>query len=180
MLFKPKHIDRIREGEKTVTRRDWAENYNRPSVGSVQMATTEMFQSDEECDCYIRILDVFQQPLGEMDDEDARKEGGYESLEEFQVSWEEIVGEWDPVLVVDVVEFEYVGESRHAGDEHPGEVCGICGADLGIEEGYVTLTDQGILIYCDRDRCRERARELERDVDPEPDETLAAFQEGGQ
>lgn len=111
MLFQEEHIGQIREGEKTATRRDWAENYNRPSEGSIRMASTKMFQKDANCDCYIRVTDVYQEPLGEMTEEDATKEGGY-SLEEFREVWKEINGEWDPELVVDVVEFEYVGLTR--------------------------------------------------------------------
>lgn len=111
MLFKPHHIEAIRTGEKTATRRQWADEYNRPNVGSVQMATTDMFTPDEECDCYIRITAVYQQALSEMTAADAQAEGGY-TLKEFEQVWDEIVGEYDPEAVVDVVEFEYVGHSR--------------------------------------------------------------------
>lgn len=111
LLFKPRHIEAIRDGVKTATRRDWAENYPRPSEGDIRMAVTEMFTSDAECDCYIRVTDIYQEPLGEMTQEDARKEGGYD-LAGFREAWETINGEWDPDLVVDVVEFEYVGRSR--------------------------------------------------------------------
>lgn len=107
ILFKPRHIPLIRNGAKTVTRRDWDENYPRPNVGSVRAAVTEMFTPREECNCWIRILDVYQEPLGEMDQEDARKEGGY-TLADFEQAWREINGDYDPDQVVDVVEFEYV------------------------------------------------------------------------
>lgn len=113
LLFKPPHIPLIRDGKKTATRRDWAENYPRPKPGSIRMAVTEMFTSDEECDCYIRVTDVYEEPLGELDQEDARKEGGY-GIDDFREAWEQINGEgsWDPDMVVDVVEFEYVGRER--------------------------------------------------------------------
>jgi len=75
------------------------------------MAVTEMFTTDEDADCYIRVTDVYQEPLGEMDHKDAREEGGYD-MASFQDTWEQINGEWDPELVVDVVEFEYVGRER--------------------------------------------------------------------
>lgn len=114
MLFQDDHIAAIREGRKTATRRDWDDGYNaRPSPGDVRMATTHLFESDDECDCYIRVLDVYQEPLGDMDQEDARKEGGY-SLDDFREAWAEINDEWDPDQVVDVVEFEYVGRKRPA------------------------------------------------------------------
>ena len=111
LLFKPRHIEAIRDGVKTATRRDWAEGYHRPSEGDIRMAVTEMFTSDEECDCYLRVTDVYQEPLGEMNHEDARKEGGY-GMDDFREAWEQINGEWEPDLVVDVVEFEYVGRER--------------------------------------------------------------------
>lgn len=114
MLFKDYHIPMIRSGSKTVTRREWSENYARPNEGSVQIASDEMFTSDEEADCYIRILDVYEQPLGEMTDEDAQKEGDYEDLEEFRDGYADVYGDdaWDPEKEVWVVEFEYVGRER--------------------------------------------------------------------
>lgn len=111
MLFKPEHIDKIRAGEKTVTRRDW----ERPQVreGGVYMATTEMFTSHDEADCYIRVTDHYTERLGDISEEQARREGRY-SLEEFREAWERINGDWDPDLEVHVVEFEYVGRERPA------------------------------------------------------------------
>jgi uncharacterized protein YhfF len=119
MLFKDYHIPMIRSGSKTVTRREWDENYGRPNVGSVQIASDEMFTSDEEADCYIRILDVYNQPLGEMTDEDAQKEGDYETMEEFREGYAKVYGEgaWDPEKVVAVVELEYVGRERPTEEE---------------------------------------------------------------
>lgn len=112
MLFKPYHIDQIRDGEKTVTRREWERRQVKP--GGVYIAATEMFVSDDEADCYVRVTDVYEQPLGDMDDEDARREGDYETLEDFRDGYERVYGEgsWDPEKVVWVVEFEYVGRSR--------------------------------------------------------------------
>lgn len=109
MLFQPEHIEQIRAGEKTVTRRDWAHRQAVP--GNVYMASTEMFQSDDEADCYISVENVYRQPLGEMDEQDADAEGGY-TLAEFRDVWREINGEWKPEKVVYVVEFEYVGRER--------------------------------------------------------------------
>lgn len=111
MLFKPHHIEQIRAGEKTETRRDWSPNYNRPKIGSVHMAATEMFATDDDCDCYIRVLDVYRERLGDLDAESAEAEGGY-TVDEFRDVWTDINGEYDPDLEVDVVEFEYVGRER--------------------------------------------------------------------
>lgn len=115
LLFKPEHIEAIRAGTKTVTRRDWADGYPRPNVGSTRGATTEMFQTREEIDCWLRILDVYEEPLSEMTNEDARKEGGY-GMADFREAWRDINGEWNPELVVDVVVFEYVGRERPEAD----------------------------------------------------------------
>lgn len=113
MLFKPRHIELIREGVKTATRRDWKDQYARPNEGSIVMAVPEMFATDDECDCYIRVESIYQQPLGEMTQADAVKEGGY-TLRGFRDEWEQINGadSWSDDLVVDVVEFEYVGRER--------------------------------------------------------------------
>lgn len=111
LLFQPEHIEQIREGEKTATRRDWSPNYNGAKVGNVYIAADEMFQSDGDADCYIRVTDRYREPLAEMDESDADAEGGY-TLSEFREVWRDINGAWTPQLVVDVVEFEYVGRER--------------------------------------------------------------------
>lgn len=115
MLFKERHIPLIRSGDKTATRREWGDAYARPTVGSVHMAVTELFTLDEECDCYILIEDVFEQPLGAMTHHDARREGDYVSVDAFRESYAEIYGDWDPERVVDVVHFRYVGRERPEG-----------------------------------------------------------------
>lgn len=108
LLMKPHHVPLVRSYQKTATRRDWDPNYPRPRVGSVRMIVTEMFTPREAADCWVRIHDVYKQPLGEMDEEDARREGGY-TLAEFRDEWRSINGSWDPELVVDVVDMEYLG-----------------------------------------------------------------------
>lgn len=114
MLFKPYHLPMIRSGSKTVTRREWSPNYNRPKVGTIHAATTELFVSDEDADCYIRILDVTDEPLGAVTDEDARREGDYEDRDDFIDGYERVYGpdSWDPMKEVAVVAFEYVGRDR--------------------------------------------------------------------
>lgn len=123
MIHKPYHTPHIRTGSKTVTRRNWKPGYG-PRIGSVQMVKTAdmlpedadppspLFVSHEDCDCYVQVMDKYRQPLGEMTDEDAQKEGPYETVDEFKSGWERINGEgsWDPDHVVTVVEYEYVGE----------------------------------------------------------------------
>jgi uncharacterized protein YhfF len=114
MLFKPRHIEQIRTGEKTVTRREWKEDYSGPNVGTVVAAKTELFKPDDECDCYIRITGKRTEALGDISQESARREGEYDGVEDFRSGYERVYGEgaWDPKKIVTVVEFEYVGESR--------------------------------------------------------------------
>lgn len=118
MLFKHYHIQQIRDGEKTVTRREWDER--RVKAGNVYQAQTEMFVSRHECDCFIRVKQVHEQQLGDMTDADARKEGDYETLEEFREGYERVygMGSWDPDKWVWVVEFEYIGRRHPAEARH--------------------------------------------------------------
>lgn len=124
MMFSQSHLDQIRTGEKTQTRRLWSENYTaRPSAGDIRMATPRSLGpivSHDECDCYIRITRVSRERLGQMTEGDAFDEGGY-TLAEFEALWADMHGEWEPARVVDVVEFEYVGQER---PEHPGDGTG--------------------------------------------------------
>lgn len=122
MLFKPRHIELIREGEKTETRREWSEDYHPPRIGKVVIAQyarddlegSPIFMSDDEADCYIRILDIYQQALGMMSDVNAQREGDYQDVDDFREGYESVYGDgaWDPAKVVHVVRFEYVGRER--------------------------------------------------------------------
>lgn len=110
MLFKPHHIEKIRDGRKTATRRTWDSPQVKP--GNRYMATTAFAASAEKCDTWIKVFDVYEQPLGEMTDEDAKAEGA-ETVDLFKATWEDIVHAWDPEEDVYVVEFEYVGEEKY-------------------------------------------------------------------
>lgn len=106
LLHKPRHVPLIFvTREKTETRRIWDDEKNRPRVGSVHIITTEYYQRREEAAGWVRILDVYQEPLGAMTEEDFEAEGGY-TEEEFKAVWRDINGEWDPEQIVDVVEYE--------------------------------------------------------------------------
>lgn len=122
MLFQDRHIEMIREGTKTATRRDWKDGYPGVNPG-VHMAQTSLFESEEECDCFIVITNRYEEPLREMDEDDAEKEGGYD-LATFREKWREINGEdsWNPEQVVDVVEFVYGGRSRKEAEQRAQEL----------------------------------------------------------
>jgi len=53
----------------------------------------------------LEITDVYRKKLGEFDEEDARREGGY-SLAQFKKVWMAIHGKWDPDETVNVVCFK--------------------------------------------------------------------------
>lgn len=114
MLFEPHHIPMIRTGQKTVTRREWDDNYSGPNIGTIVAAKTELFKPDSECNCFIRIIGKRDEPLGDISGESARREGTYHGIEDFRKAYEEVYGDgsWDPSKVVTVVEFEYVGKER--------------------------------------------------------------------
>jgi len=114
MLFKECHIPMIRSGSKTITRREWADNYASPNIGTVVAAKTDLLTPDAECDCFIRITGKREEALGDITEESARREGNYDGIEDFRAGYEEVYGEssWDPEKVVTVVEFEYVGRER--------------------------------------------------------------------
>ena len=106
MLFKEEHIEKIKNGTKTATRRVWKFNHAREN--GIYAIQSRMFQPWRECP-KIRAVKVYDQPLGDMTEEDANKEGGY-TLAEFKDLFEDITGDkWDDNQVVTVVEFEYIG-----------------------------------------------------------------------
>lgn len=60
----------------------------------------------------LEVIDVYRKKLGDFDDEDARREGGY-TLDEFKEVWKRLHGEWNPNESVYVIRFrlaKVVGE----------------------------------------------------------------------
>lgn len=103
MLFQEEHIKQIISGKKTATRRRW--DKKQVIKGNSYRACTSLFTPRDESPAYIVVEDVYQQPLKDMTEADAKKEGDY-TLSEFKSIWEEINDEWDPEEEVWVVEFE--------------------------------------------------------------------------
>lgn len=119
IVFTDDHIEQIKNGDKTQTRRDWKDNFCRPTEGDVMAITTGLFVPNDEASGFIRLTeDVRKQRLGDMTDEEARREGDYESVEEFKKAWIDINGEWDPDNEVDVVTFQYMGENEPKNAEY--------------------------------------------------------------
>jgi hypothetical protein len=63
-----------------------------------------MFTKREDAPAYVVIEDVWSEPLEELTEEDAAKEGNY-TREEFIEEWKRIHGEWNPEQTVYVIEF---------------------------------------------------------------------------
>ena len=104
LLFKHHHVPLILNGDKTQTRRKWPKGL-RAIVGSVHECKTRLFGPGSEPFARVRILKVYRERLGDMPDEDYRKEGLY-TCESFQQVWTDINGSYDSEEVVWVVEFE--------------------------------------------------------------------------
>ena len=100
-LFKRRHIRKIREGQKTQTRRTHKRTWKE---GRTYAIRDNWFGNPLG---HIKIIRKFQQKLGEISPEDVKKEG-YNSLEEFRKAWIEINGSWTPEQIVTIYEFEYV------------------------------------------------------------------------
>lgn len=76
-------------------------------AGGIYKAKLQMLS--KEYFAKIKVNAVYRQGLYFMTDEDARKEG-YKNIEDFSKIWIEINGEWNPNLIVYVIEFEVIKE----------------------------------------------------------------------
>lgn len=103
ILFRREFVDLILSGAKTESRRRW----RRPLVkeGGVYWAATGFGRGDRFA--RLKVKYIRRQRLGEVTEEDARREG-CSSLEEFKEVWTRIYGSWDPCEEVYVVSFEVV------------------------------------------------------------------------
>src|SRR5436309_6265670 len=86
LLFKPHHVPLILAGDKTQTRRKWPKG-PRAKVGSIHECKTQLFGGRPFA--RVRVLKVYQERLGDMPEEDYRKEGLY-TRESFRAVWTEI------------------------------------------------------------------------------------------
>ena len=96
--FSKMHADAIVKRVKTQTSRKGKDPHIKP--GAIVRAAITHFAD-------LRIVVVRRKRLGDFDENDARREGGY-TLEEFKQVWKELHGEWDPQEWVYVIEFELV------------------------------------------------------------------------
>ena len=121
MLFKPKHKEMILNGTKTATRRVWKKPMVK--VGGIYKCKLKMLS--KKSFAKIKVIKLYKQRLYEMTSEDTKKEG-YNNLKEFEKIWIEIngnwnnrlTGHWNGNLVVDVIEFELLKQSKEKKDEN--------------------------------------------------------------
>jgi len=94
--FSHEHYKKILQGAKTQTsRKGLPVNMHK---GSLARASVTHFAD-------LEVTEVYRKRLGEFDEDDARREGGY-SLEGFKKVWIGIHGEWDPDEAVNVIRFK--------------------------------------------------------------------------
>jgi len=103
LLFKPYHVAPIIDHDKTETRRFWKKP--RAKRGSIHFCRLRF---DHNYFGRVEILDVYEQPLGEMSEESAQAEGGY-TLEEYARIWQ-IINKTplNPLMEVFVVEMKCI------------------------------------------------------------------------
>ncbi|MBC7092689.1 ASCH domain-containing protein [Candidatus Bipolaricaulota bacterium] len=102
LLFKREHAELILSGRKTQTRRLGRKRWKTGSIHQCRLSRrAEPF-------ALVRITGVRRERLGDISEEDARREG-YGSAEEYRKAFERIYGFWDPEAEVWVVDFELTG-----------------------------------------------------------------------
>ena len=102
ILFKKHFVFPILTGLKEHTRRTW--KTPRAKEGSIHQAKTDYtaYYFAE-----LQIKEVYQELLGDISPQDARKEGGY-TVQSYIDEFKRVYGFWDDNLEVYVVDFETV------------------------------------------------------------------------
>lgn len=106
--FSKTHTDAILRQVKTQTSR-------KAKDPRLQKGVTVRAQVTHFAD--LEVTDVYRKKLGDFDNEDARREGGY-SIDEFKEVWKQLHGEWNPNESVYVIRFDLsrvIGESDNSG-----------------------------------------------------------------
>ena len=93
--FSKVHADAISQEIKTQTSRKAKDPRLQPGV-TVRAQVTNFAE--------LEVTEVYRKKLGDFDDEDARREGGY-TLDEFKEVWKRLHGEWNPNESVYVIRF---------------------------------------------------------------------------
>jgi hypothetical protein len=106
LLFKTQFLPKIREGKKTQTRRL---KQPRLKIGRSYHITKKYNTTKPE---KVKILNIFQQKLGEISEEEINKEG-FNTKQEFIKAWKAIYGNYDPEATIWVIEFQYLPQDRN-------------------------------------------------------------------
>jgi ParB family chromosome partitioning protein len=93
--FGHEHYKKILQRSKTQTSRKGLPMNMRK--GSIARASVTHFAD-------LEVTEVYRKKLGEFDEDDAKREGGY-TLNQFKDVWRELHGEWDPDETVNVIRF---------------------------------------------------------------------------
>lgn len=104
MLFKTEHIEMIKKGTKTQTRRNWKRRMVKP--GGIYKVKTKMLSKDYHCK--IKVISVNKEKLFDMNEDDFIAEG-YTDPNEFWDIWEKINGKPENICVY-VIDFELYEE----------------------------------------------------------------------
>lgn len=104
MLFKKPLYEKIISGEKVATRRPLAPKMGR-AVYSTGQRVGIRYSMYKKTSAFVTIKRRFTQKLGEVTEDDAKKEG-LGSLEEFKRIWILIYQKWDPEELVYVYEWD--------------------------------------------------------------------------
>lgn len=104
-LFKRDLLEKVMEGRKTQTRRTHKQQWH---VGRTYGIRSTRFEKSR---ARITIIRRYSQRLGDVTEEEARKEG-FRSLEEFKREWARIYGPWNPDQQVTAYEFHLVSTAR--------------------------------------------------------------------
>ena len=114
MLFKKQLFEKILRGEKTQTRRFMERKPGRRVYEVGERVGIRAGYTKPTA--YITITRKFEQKLGDISEEDARKEG-FVSVEEFKQQWVSLYQRWTPELVVWVYEFELANQGSPSRDK---------------------------------------------------------------
>ncbi len=101
LLFRKQLITKIREGQKTQTRRLKKPNLTLGKIYHLRKNYHSVLPDK------IKIIDIFQQNLGDISVVDIQKEG-YNTQQEFIEAWKDIYGIYQPDDYIWVVEFQYI------------------------------------------------------------------------
>lgn len=110
MIFTEENIEKIRNGNKTVTRRLWKKPHVR--VDGIYKLHSSRFSKTPDDAVTIRITSVSTERLGDIVDREMANEAnreGCNTIPEFVAIWRELHGEWNPDVIVYRIAFRYLG-----------------------------------------------------------------------